>query len=422
MLQPWEESGIPQQNTTLFFKRIISSYLPSMLTYNARLKAVEEGDEALLFALLKMHREVVNEASKMQFDKQLMGLKELHEAFYYGARERFPDVPSQVVIKAEQECVARYSAMKSNRQKPSRPFEKRSLSLRLDKRISSRTKTPTRINIITTEKRKLFDIVVYPKLKAMMAKHEWSDPLIFVRNGRLMISLSFEVAVPQREPENVLGVDLGIRRVAACSDGRLFIDREFNREKRKLRYLKRQLQAKGTPSARRHRRKLLGKERNMNRNQSHLIANAILRTDASCIALENLSGIKAKKHKFQNKNRISQVPLFDLRRILTYKAMNAGKSVRLVSPAYTSQDDSISGKRDGIRKGCRYYAASGKVYDADLNAASNIARRAKLPFSNGGSSVILDGQGVVNRPIACQPLGPKGRGSIASQRLSVIGG
>lgn len=373
-----------------------------MLTYNAELKPVHEGDEKLLLTLLERQREVVNAVVKVQFEGGLKGLPEVHKAFYYVAREKFPDVPSQCVIKAEQESVACYKTMRSNGRPAKKPLKKKSLSLRLDKRICSRTTIPTRINIITTEKRKEFDIIVYPKLKEMMEQYDWADPLVFVRHGKLMINLTFNVSLPPKQPTLVLGVDLGLRRVAACSDGRLIIDREFNREKRKLRYLKRCLQSKGTKSARKHRRRLLGKERNRNRNQSHLIANAILQTNANCIALENLTGIKAKKHKHQNKNAISQVPMFDLRRIITYKAMNAGKSVRLVSPAYTSQDDSISGRRDGVRKGCRYYAASGKVYDADLNAASNIARRSKLPFSNG-FAVVLDGQGVVNRPIACQP-------------------
>ena len=374
-----------------------------MLTYNAQLVPTNEGDEKLLLTLLERYRDVVNAAAKVQFDGGFVGLTELHNAFYYRAREKFSDVPSQCVIKAEQESVACYRQMKSNKKAATKPFEKQNLSLRLDKRISSRTANPARINIITTEKRKEFDIIVYPRLKELMDRYQFVDPLVFVRNGRLMISLTFDIGIPQKEPKSVLGVDLGIRRVAACSDGRLFIDREFNREKRKLRYLKRCLQSKGTKSSRKHRRKLFRKERNMNRNQTHLVANAILRTDADCIALENLKGIKAKKHKHQNKNAISQVPLFDLRRILTYKAMHQGKTVRLVSPAWTSQTDSISGKRDGLRKGCRYYAASGKVYDADLNAACNIAQRSKLPFSWNGSSVILDGQGVVNRPIACQP-------------------
>jgi transposase len=98
---------------------------------------------------------------------------------------------------------------------------------------------------------------------------------------------------------------------------------------------------------------------------------------------------------------IAQVPLFELRRILTYKAENIGKNVILVSPAYTSQIDSFSGIKEGVRRGCRFYAKSGIVYDADLNAARNIGNRSKLPVSYGN---ILDGQATVNSPNECKSL------------------
>ncbi len=389
-----------------------------MLSLTTYLICESKSHQALV-ELLEAHSQVINTAAKACFENNFPPIKGLHQKFYHPARKQFPNVPSQVVIRAMHEAIACYKTMRTNGKPAKKPFEKKNLSIRLDKRLFSLTDQKDVLRITTLEGRKEFRIHGYPRLNELMDRLPICDPLVFVRDGRLMISLTFDVSMPQKEATTVIGVDLGIRRVAACSDGRLFIDREFNREKRKLRYLKRRLQSKGTKSARKHRRKLLGIERNRNKNQSHLIANAILRTDASCIALENLSGIKAKKHKFQNKNAISQVPMFDLRRIITYKAMNAGKSVCLVSPAYTSQIDSVSGIREGVRKGCRFYAKSGLVYDADLNAASNIARRSKLPFSNGGN-VILDGQGVVNRPIACQSLGPKGHRSIARQQTFVV--
>ncbi len=217
-----------------------------------------------------------------------------------------------------------------------------------------------------------------------------------------MISLTFNITSKEINAKPLcLGVDLGIKRIASCSDGRLIKDKKFNAEKRKLRFLKRILQSKGTKPAKKHLRKVKNKEKNKNKNQTHLVANLILKTNANIIALENLKGIKAKKYKTQNKNAISQVPFFELRRILTYKAKNMGKHICLVSPAYTSQIDSISGIKEGIRKGCRFYAKSGLVYDADINAAINIARRSKHPISQGN---LLDGQGIVNCPNICKTL------------------
>ncbi len=373
-----------------------------MITYNAEIKGLPE-DMSLLMDLMDEYRIVVNKASKLQFEERLNSITKLHNRFYYIARSEHKGFPSQMVIRAEMESLASYKSINSNKHKLTTPFKKRNLSVRLDKRLYSKTDDKTKIRIATKNGRREFQIKPYPKLQELMDKYEYVDPLLFVRGGKLMISLTFDSAKERQKESLCLGVDLGIRRVAACSDGRLIIDKKFNAEKRKLRYNKRQLQSKGTKSARKHLKKLKHKERNKNKNQTHLVANEILKTNANIIALENLKGIKAKKHKKQNKNAISQVPIFELRRILTYKAENMGKHVCLVSPAYTSQIDNISGIKEGNRKGCRFYAKSGLIYDADINAAINIARRSKHPVSNGK---FLDGQGEVKRPIASKSLLP----------------
>jgi putative transposase len=374
-----------------------------VITYNTELIPTNADDMTLVMSMMEEYRRVVNKASSLQFSdlKSLSNIKALHDKFYYQSRAEHPDFPSQMIIRAEMECLASYKSIKSNKHKINTPFVKKGLSLRLDKRIYSHVKGhPTKIKIATKENRKEFQIKLYPKLEQLMSQYQYVDPLIYVRGGKLMISLTFDTAKEKEKPSLCLGVDLGIRRVAACSDGRLIIDKKFNAEKRRLRYLKRCLQSKGTKSARKHLKKLKHKEINKNKNQTHLVANEILKTRANVIALENLKGIKAKKYKTQNKNGVSQVPFFGLRRVLTYKAENMGKHVCLVSPAWTSQIDSISGIKEGVRRGCRFYAKSGLVYDADINAAINIARRSKHPISQGN---MLDGQGAVNRPNACKP-------------------
>jgi len=374
-----------------------------MITYNTELIPTNPDDMNLIMDLMEEYRLVVNEASKIQFSdlKNLSALRVFHNKFYYPARDKFPEVPSQVIIKAEQECLATYKTIRSNKHKITSPFEKNNLSLRLDKRLYSHVKDDkSKIRITTKERKKEFQIALYPKIEQLMSQYQFVDPLLFVKNGKLMISLTFDTAIEPLKASLCLGVDLGIRRTAACSDGRLIIDKKFNKEKRELRYLKRQLQSHGTKSSRKHLKKIKHKEKNKNKNQTHLVANEILKTNANIISLENLKGIKIKKYKTQNKNGVSQVPFFELRRVLTYKAKNMGKHVCLVSPAWTSQIDSSSGIREGERRGCRFYAKSGLVYDADINAAINIARRSKHPISQGN---LLDGQGIVNCPIACKP-------------------
>lgn len=370
-----------------------------MITYNTRLVGSQEDLENLR-KLLEYQRLAFNEASKIQYNEPKKSVVILHSKFYDKLRKNQPQIPAQVLIRGEQECLSVYRSVKSNKHKISAPIEKKKLSMRLDKRLYSQDKTDKfAIRITTADKRKTFKFVLYPKLRKMLEITPYCDPLIFERDGRLHISFTFDLKTETKKPKSCLGVDLGMRITAACSDGRLINDKCFNARKRRLRFKKRKLQAKGTKSARRKLRKLRNKERNSNRNQSHLIANEILKTNADAIALENLKGIKAKKHHFQNKNAISQVPFYDLRRILTYKAENMGKTVILVNPAYTSQTDCLTGNRDGERRGRRYYAKSGLVYDADINAARNISNRSKLPVSYGN---LLDGQGTVNCPNVCK--------------------
>ena len=79
---------------------------------------------------------------------------------------------------------------------------------------------------------------------------------------------------------------------------------------------------------------------------------------------------------------MSQVPFYKFKEILTYKAQLVGKQVETVSPAYTSQIDSRTGKKDGLRCGCRYICTDNVVLDADWNAAVNICKKSKHPMTS----------------------------------------
>jgi IS605 OrfB family transposase len=363
-----------------------------MITYNSTIT----GDCQELMKLLEYERFVFNIASKEQLPETKNSLVVLHSKVYRNVRKSNPEIPSQVIIKAEQECLASYRSAKSNKHKKTL-IVKKNLSMRLDKRLySSKDKFSIRITG-ATDGRKEYKFVVYPRLKELIEKYPYQDPLIYEHNGKICIAFSFENKQEPKKQRLALGVDLGIRRSAATSEGKLIIDKSFNERKRRLRHQKDQLKSKGTKNARHKLRySLRRKERNQNKNQTHLIANEVLRTEADTICLENLKSIKRKKNKFQNKHSISQVPLYELRRVITYKAMNAGKTVTLVCPYNTSKTDSITGKVDGERRGCRYYSKTGLIFDADINAAINIAKISKLPVSQ--TQKLTYGQVSVNRP------------------------
>lgn len=370
-----------------------------MLSYNAEIISESQKNYDSLIQMLEWEKTAFNEASQTHFKRFVDGKPNsiifLHAAFYKKFRNQNPEIPAQIVIIAENECLGTYRSIKSNKHKIEKPPQKTNLSLRLDKRLYSKTDSKT-IRITTANKRQTFKIKTYPKLDELLEKHQHRDPLLFIKNGKLYISLVFDI-VPKLLPQKLaLGVDLGVKVTAACSDGRLIRSKSFNARKRKIRHNKRELQSKVTKSARRKLKKLRNKERNMTKNYSHHVTNEILKTNADTIVLENLKGIK----KGRGKRGTKQVPFYELKQIITYKAALLGKRVILVSPTFTSQTDPITGHKTGKRKGRRFYSNNGLVYDSDISASWNIAKRSKLPYLQKN---LLAGQALVTEPIVCKP-------------------
>ena len=351
--------------------------------------------------MLKAHLFTYNECSKVKFGLgySVNSIVLLHSQFYKTFRESQAHIPAQVVIRAEQEVLSAYRSAKSSKHKLTAPIVKKRLAMRLDKRLFSHKANI--FSVISLGPRIKCQPFIYPKLQNLMSKYHFCDPLLFVRGQDVWVALTFDI--PELLPTNklALGVDLGCNNIAATSDGKLYKDKSFNARKRQLRFLKRRLQSKGTKSARRHLKKLRNKERHTNLNFTHHLANAILKTSADTIVLEDLAGLKAKKHPRQNKNRISQIPFYQLKQILTYKALLHNKQVITVSPAYTSQIDHRTNKKDGKRIGGRYYGTDGQTLHADVNAACNIALRSKLPCSIQN---YYAWQARVTAPIVCQSL------------------
>jgi len=383
-----------------------------ILTRITRLIFESEADKWAVLQILEDERTAFNIGSTLHFnngDRQPNNIKLLHQRFYNQFRVKYPDIPSQIVIKAQQDILSSYRTVKKLKYKITQPIYKKKLSLQLDARLYSWYKQSNILRLTTHGKRVNVNLQMTDWFKEYFDKYEYGDPLIFERNGEIFISFPFKVPTPEPEqPKYAIGVDLGIRRYASTSEGLIFQDKKFNARKRTIRYRKRKLQSLKTKSAKRRLKTLRHKEQNTNKNFCYNLANLILKTKADVICLEDLTNIKQnfkKKNKFKSQNKISQVPFYLIKFIITYKAGLVGKQVVLVNPAYTSQIDCVSGKL-GERKGCRFYPPIDKrrknqcqlVYDADLNAAVNIGKlnpfNLPVPYSR-----ILDGQAIVNRPI-----------------------
>ncbi len=367
----------------------------------------KQADFTSVVKMLEEEQLAFNFASKLHFQadgKQTNSIVDLHAKFYRAFRKKNPLIRSQIAIRGEMACLSAYRSIKSCKHKITEPITKKKLAIRLDKRLYS-----YKAEVFRFGKIKGVKLHSYPRLTELLSKYTFCDPLIFHRDNKLFIALTFNLPdLPEPVCNSTCGIDLGIKVAAATSEGKLFIDKTYLKKKRELRFLKRQLKSaqhlKHSQSAKRHLRKLSKREANRSKNQCHKLANQLIAsTQANVLALEDLAKLKGKKRGVKFANKLSQVPFRKLRDILSYKAPIYGKTVKLVNPAYTSQIDHRTGLRDGIRQGSRYTGKDGVVFHADINAAINIAARYlqsnKLPVSCLAKSQTTNRQVPVNEPI-----------------------
>ena len=366
-----------------------------MITYNIELQFNNQSSQNYWINLLNQVKDCYNCLSNYVFnDKPILGIKSIHNKYYSKLRNQFSSLPSQMIIKIEQEVISMYKSIKSNKHNLTSPSVKNNLSLRLDKRLYSNfTVNSIKLTSEIKNKRTEVKLLNYDKSLELFSKYEVCDPLIFYRNNKFYLSVSFNV--PQITPtnEDIVGVDLGCRRLFTTSEGKCLLGNEFNHYKRKIRYNKRKLQSKKkhSHSARNKLKKLSHKEHNFSKKYIELAANKLLSTtQSSTIVLEDLTKIKQSTNRkgSSHNNRISQVPFCLFKQIISYKAPLVGKQVVTVNPAYTSQND-FRGITKGIRKNRRYYTTDNLVFDSDWNAAINIANKfSEHPIS---SLMPLDG-------------------------------
>ena len=363
-----------------------------VISYNTKLSFPSTETEARYKEVLEVEKDCYNYLSN-QFDKidfrhHKLSRYDVHYKYYKELRNKFPLLSSQMVLKVILETVGNWNTCIANNKANFDTPIKKHLSMILDKRLYNKLTNQTVELTIPGFKRVQCSFQRYPHLQRLFELYKAQNCNIFYKNGQFWLTIQFDVPESELIDGEALGIDRGIRRIVTCSDGTGWINREFNRERRKLRYLRRCLKAKKTKSAKRHLTKLSHTERNRSKNEVHRVVNWLLTKDYTTYVLEDLSKIKKSTSKKtikvdgknmevkrkKHNNRFGQIPLREIQTTLEYKAPLLGKEVVTVEPAYTSRLD-YRGLPQGKRLGTRYYASDGELLDADGNGACNIVLR-----------------------------------------------
>lgn len=337
-----------------------------------------EDEKALLLSTMKKYNEAANWLAGQAFDLKLANKIELQKRFYYQLRERF-GLSAQFAVRIISKVVEAYK-----RDKSIKPVFRELGAIQYDQRNMS-WKGLDKVSLITLKDRIKLRTRIGEYQKSRADRIRGQADLIY-RNG--IFYLIAVVDAPEQseyDPVGTLGVDLGIENIATDSDGWVFNGEKVEQTRKRYNNLHSNLQRKGTRSAKRHLKKMSGKERRFKRDTNHRISKIIVsktKGTLRAIALEDLSGIRSRATvRHTQRDRYSKWSFGQLRQFVEYKAKREGVPVKVVSPRNTSREcprcHNIDARNRSTRSQFRC-TECGYEAMADYVAATNIAARAAV--------------------------------------------
>ncbi len=348
-----------------------------MQTLKVKLNISVEDSRALLETMHQFNA-ACNYVAEKAFELRTANKIELQKIVYRDIREKF-GISAQMAVRAISKACEAYK-----RDKSIKPTFDDLGAVIYDQRIMS-WKGLDSVSLLTLKGRIKVPIILdgyhAPRLDRIRGQAD-----LLYKNGEFYLCVVVDVPEPKKSiPENVLGVDLGIKNIAVDSTGKVFSGEKIEKVRTKMANLKADLQSKGTKSAKRHLKKLSGHEARFKRDINHCISKKLVMKaidTSSLIALEDLKHIRerATVQKAQ-RYRHSSWSFNQLRQFIDYKADIAGVPVVYIDPAYTSQECPICHhisrsnrpNRDNFQCVCCGFSGP-----ADTTAARNIAARVSV--------------------------------------------
>jgi putative transposase len=266
-------------------------------------------------------------------------------------------------------------------------------SIDYDARIFSFRELDWTISLTLSRSRQRIDTVPGEHQRQALEGTRPTAAQLVKRDGKFFLHVQLPGEAPEPiEPNDFIGVDVGIARIATTSDepeGHWGKPVEEIRRKHNLQ--RKRLQRKGTRGAKKKLRRLAGKEARFRRHQNHCISKSIVQSAKGTgrgIAIEDLKGIRGRitARGGDARNRLSGWSFHQLFGFLSYKAEDAGIPIVQVDPRNTSKTCSVCGHCEKAnRKSQAEFLClhCGFSANADWNAARNIRALAECKAATG---------------------------------------
>jgi len=349
------------------------------------LKADGNGKKRLLDTM-EAFNAACDEIAATCFKEKSASKFKIQQLVYHDIREKY-GLSAQLAIRAIAKTCEAYK-----RDKSIQPKFRKYGSITYDARILTfkglNTEFP-QVSLTTLDGRRNYEVEVREYFAGRTDRIGGQVDLVY-RNGRFFLYATCDMPEDTPlEPDDVLGVDLGVKNIAVDSTGKTFSNEKVERARVRIHKHRAKLQRKGTKDAKRRLKKVSGRERRFRTDINHCISKYLVekaKDTCSAIALEDLSGIRERTtvRKSQRAEHMSWA-FYQLRSFIEYKAKLRGVPVVLVDPRNTSCTCSVCGHAEKAnRKSQSEFVCvrCGHAENADCNAAKNIRIR-------GVSTVLL---------------------------------
>ena len=335
-----------------------------------------------LKTVMQAYNAACNFVSDLAWERRCFNQIALHHLTYRDIRERF-GLPSQLAVRAIAKVADAYKVSKATKAQfrplGSITYDSRVLRLLGVSNVSCSTlqgRITVKLNIGGYQRNRLAGASLgETKLTYTPEKHRFS----FVFTVKTDTS-------PQTSPDDFLGVDMGVRNIAADSDRNLYSGGLVRGLQKRHLKLRRRLQAIGTKAAKRLLRKRRRKEARFQRHENHCISKQIVaraKGTGRGVGIEDLTHIRSRiTARRRQRAVLSGWAFHQLRFFLTYKCADAGIPLVAVDPRNSSRTCPACGcidKRNRRSQAEFVCVGCGHSGHADLFAAEMIRRAACNP-------------------------------------------
>ena len=342
--------------------------------------------KAALLATMHAFNQAANYVASVAFAEKTANKVELQKLVYGELRTTYK-LAAQLAIRCISKVVEAYK-----RDKSIQPTFKPEGAIVYDERVMSFKGLMT-VSLLTLSGRILIPFQIGGYQQARMDAIKGQADLLY-RKGTFYLAVTIDrLEPPPDETQGTLGVDLGIINLVTDSTGESFSGELVEANRKRHHALRVRLQKRGTKDAKRHLKKLSGREARFKKNTNHVISKRIVqkaKQNSQALAIEDLRHIRKRTDSTVRRSQRSKQSSWafgQLRSFLSYKAALAGVPLHTVDPRNTSRTCSVCGhcaKENRKSQACFCCVQCGHTDNADRNAAINISRAVvKQPIAAG---------------------------------------